>query len=465
MRFIRNSCIRIPLSFKDEAFFQQIVSELKRQGKDYYDPEKTVTSKYYSVRDGNLLIPRYFDIERLGHRAVTYLHPGEDIEIEMKDNFSFRDDKQKLALETLIEQDHFVLCMQPGEGKTVLAIAAICKVKKKTIIFVHKDKLAEQWRDRFLEHSKISKDQIALLTTATCRQDLKKPIIISTVQTMCSMINRLDDIEDILAEAKIGMAFWDECHTSVSAEQFSLSSLFLPSPRTYGLSATPKRSDGNTDIIEKHVGTVYIPEGSGTTMEPKIIMLYFDHRAVGDHFKYIYTDFTKKKSDGTHPMRFDKGKYLKMLTSKDDKTYIPMMQKICKQIYQAGRTILLLSDRIKILDKISIVIPKHDVGFFIPRSGEKQDSALYKKFVFSTYGSARDGTDRPEFDTLVLATNCSNIEQAVGRVCRDFPNKSQPIVFDIVDSGCQQMEDASGWRKEFYQSKGWQIEEKRLKLK
>jgi len=463
MNFIRNSCIRIPLHLKDEPFFKQIVSELKRESKDYNDPDLIVTTKYYGVRDGHLLIPRHYDIRRLGHTAITYLHPGEDIDIEVTSQF--RDKKQESGFEMFMEHDHGVLCMQPGEGKTFVSIAAICKLKKKSIIFVHKDSLATQWVERFLEHSNIKKEDIGILKTANCRDILKKPIVISTVQTMASMLKRVEDIDQLLAESRFGIAIWDECHTSVSAEQFSLSSLNLPCQRTYGLSATPSRADGNTDIIEKHVGKVFIPEGSGSTMTPKIIMLFFDHRAVADHYKYIHTDFGKKDSNGNDKFRFDKGRYLQMLYSKDDKSYIPTLKKICKQVHGAGRTSLFLSDRIKILDKCSKAVPKHDVGFFIPRSGAEKEAELLKPFVFSTYGSARDGTDRKEFDCLILATNCSNIEQAVGRVCRPCPNKLEPIVFDIVDNGCERMESAAEYREKFYEEKGWEVEKRYLKIK
>ena len=212
---------------------------------------------------------------------VTHLHPGDDIDIKF--TATHRNELQVAGYQMMVDQDHGVLCLQPGEGKTVVAISAICEVKKKAIIFVHKDKLANQWRDRFKEHSTATDDDIAILTTSTCRDDLKKPIIISTVQTMCSMIKRIDDIHELLASSHIGYAVWDECHTSVSAEQFSLTSLHLPCPRCFGLSATPQRPDGNTDIIEKHVGKTFVPDGSGSTLPPKIVMFYFDHRALGDH--------------------------------------------------------------------------------------------------------------------------------------------------------------------------------------
>lgn len=458
MNFIRNSCIRVPLVYQEEAWFKQLVEQLTRRGPSYDDPTVILTTKYYMVRDGNLLIPRFYPIEKLGHTTTTYLNEGEDIDIEFK--ASWKNEKQNNGYKMLMTNHHGVLRMLPGEGKTVVSIGAICSIKKKAIIFVHKEYLAEQWKERFLEHSTITEKQIGVLKTDKYDTILfSKPVVISTVQTMCSMINRIDNIEKILAEANFGISFWDECHTSVSAEQFSKSSLLLPCKRTFGLSATPSRTDGNDDIIQFHTGLVYDPKGKGNTMEPRIIMLYFDHRAVAQHQSYIYHPI--KKGQRTGP--FDKSRWLKMLTSKDDKRYIPYLKKISRQVYDAGRTTLFLADRIKILDEVSKEIPKHNVGFFIPRSGKQRNSDLLKQFVFSTYGSARDGVDRKEFDCLILATPVSNIEQAVGRIQRELPGKQQPIVFDIIDTGCTEIENRASKRKWFYEKKKWEIEEKHLK--
>ena len=83
--------------------------------------------------------------------------------------------------------------------------------------------------------------------------------------------------------------------------------------------------------------------------------------------------------------------------------------------------------------------------------------------MFSTYGSARDGTDKESFDCILMATPIGNIEQAVGRVVRSMKGKVQPVVIDIVDSGCPDMVKRAEYRMRYYDSKEWEIEEKVLK--
>ncbi len=451
---ISTSAIRIPTSLSTNEWYRSITADLTRRTTD--QDGNPVVRKYYIERDGYILVPRLYPIHKFGLRTINLLNDGEDIDIEFKSKW--KNNLQEAGCDILESRNNGVLCMQPGEGKTVVSIGYICKTKKKSIIYVHKDSLATQWRDRFLEHSTIKEEDISFLRTATCREDLLKPIVIATVQTLGSMTKSIPDIENLMHEANFGVAIWDECHTSVSAEFFSLSSLYTPAKRTFGLSATPSRNDGNTDIIEKHVGQVYVPDGSGDTMTPKIITLMFPHGVMEHHRKYVYSKIVNGK-----PVFgvFDRSRYLSMLASKKNEQYVRFMKKIVKYIFDSDRICICLSDRINLLDKVSKSIPERNkVGFFIPRSGKERDSELKKQLVFSTYGSARDGTDRKEIDALVMLTPTSNLEQCIGRIVRFSPGKKQPVVFDCVDTECEEMVRSYEYRKKFYLSKEWEVTEK-----
>ncbi len=50
---------------------------------------------------------------------------------------------------------------------------------------------------------------------------------------------------------------------------------------------------------------------------------------------------------------------------------------------------------------------------------------------------AKEGLDIPSLDTLFLATptgSAITVQQAVGRIVREYEGKKQPIVLDFVDS-------------------------------
>jgi len=60
-----------------------------------------------------------------------------------------------------------------------------------------------------------------------------------------------------------------------------------------------------------------------------------------------------------------------------------------------------------------------------------------KKYLFASYGLAKEGLDVPCLDRLFLASPCKYsaiITQAVGRIRRTAEGKETPIVYDFVDS-------------------------------
>jgi len=461
MNILKTSCLRIPAQFETEPWCRAILKDLTRMSSDFGDPTVKIQTRYFMRRDGYILIPRFYDIYKHGHSVLDYTPDGADIDFEFKREW--RNDLQRSGFQFLTQNDHGILKLPPGEGKTVISIGAICAIKKKTIIFVHKDSLVNQWCDEIIRHSTITKNDIGRLSTANCRELFDKPIVLSTVQTMNSMIDRLPDIENLLRSANFGLALWDECHTTTGAPQYSKTSMMMPCRKVFGLSATPGRADQNHDIIWKHLGSVHAPQGKTNTLAPKICMLHFSHGAIYAK-QYIY--WGPRDANGDTKLkyaRFDRTRYFSILMSKKNVKYISMMQKIAFKTYKLNRISLLISDRIKILDLIARVIPKHDAGFFIPRSKDKRDSELLKKFVFSTPGSSRDGTNREELDCLIMANTISNIEQAIGRICRYLPNKPQPIVFDCVDTDFEETMDQAEKRKIVYQEKNWEVEDIFLK--
>jgi superfamily II DNA or RNA helicase len=464
---VRDSCIRIPIDeSKGTWWFNKLVLDLRRKERAHNaEPEDAPIIKYYYGKDmdrRHLMIPRYYPLRGIPYVVDDVMPDGQDIDITS--NIVPRNDRQKETVEYITNSDQGVICLSPGEGKTVISIHSICQIGKRAIIFVHKDSLADQWKQRFLEFTDIKEDQIARLKTSKFEQQVTNyPIVISTVQTFCSAIDRVENFYDIIRTANFGVAFWDECHTSVSAESFSKSSLHLPCRRTFGLSATPKRLDGNTDIMNYHLGSVFEPFAQGIdTMVPKVVLLKFDHGVMkSKKANWVMHSTGWDKNKGKQP-KFDRTRYLTQLCK--SKTYKDKIRLIINQISKTERKALFLADRIDILDEAAKgCVNKAQIGFFIPRSGKERDEHLKRKMVFSTYGSARDGTDKKELDCLILATSTSNLEQAAGRVVRSAENKQQPVIFDFVDIADERFINKAKKRIEYYQSKGWPIEEKLLK--
>jgi len=455
MQIVKDSCIRISKKYENKQWVRDIIKHLTRKSTSYGDKEVIEVKQYYDENDIEYLIPRFYPIEKYGHTSKLIIDEGEDIDV--KSNITPRNIIQKNSIDWFLNHKEGILCLKPGEGKTVISIDAICKIGKKTIIFVHKNDLGIQWIERIVEHTELRKENIGWLRSSSYKTDLLKPIIVSTVQTFCSLTKKTEFVDHI-KNCGIGIAIWDESHTSVSAEMFSKTSLYTPSARVYGLSATPERLDGNTDIMNLHLSDVYIPEGSTDTLEPRTIMIAFDH-CIAKKYKFVIKQLYRKDDDKNKGI-FNKGVYLsKLIKSKD---YLTKMKQIIKKINDSNRNALILSDRINILEDIMSLLPSSKCGLFVGKNKHKRDDILKKKIIFSTYLMSRDGLDIPRLDCIVFCTPVSNIEQAVGRIVRVYDNKKVPVVIDIVDSGSDDMINRAKYRRKFYEQKGWELEEKRI---
>lgn len=460
-----SSSIEIPESERQTFWVSQILNVLTRTQKRYDDPDTLDTVFFYESKNGVIKIPRLFDIRNSDIQFDKNVTDGEVININFKS--TLRSDLQRESVKYFCTHDNGILKLNPGEGKTVVSIAAICEIKRKAIIFVHKDSLVSQWKERFLQHSDIKEEDIGILDTNKYLNVIKKPIVIGTVQTMNSMIKKYPFLDKDFRNADFGVGIWDECHTTGGAPLFSKSIYYIPARKCFGLTATPERGDHNDDIISMHLGNIFEPKGATDTLKPRIVMTYFNYRVMEKFSRYVNFGFPDKDGKMQKYPLFDKNRYLTMMGSKKCTVYVKTVQKIIDVLYKKDRTILTICDRIKLIDSISSVFPECDVGYFLPRSGKNRDAELHKKLVFSTPGSARDGTDNPKLDTLVLATPLSNLTQAIGRVCRAKEGKPQPIVIDLVDTGCKDMSKWGEYRKRFYEEKvqndGWILEEKFLK--
>jgi superfamily II DNA or RNA helicase len=458
---VRDSGIRVPYSFyqQNKSCLEPIITRLRRKVEDYSTKEK-IEMKFYIANNKKqeILLPRFcelpFHITFDDQRVI-----GSDIEIES--NIIPRNEKQVEAINFLSNNDKGILCLNPGTGKTVIAIEMICKYKKKTIILLHKDSLAQQWVERIVQFTNLKEDDIGRLKTASYEKDLNHPIIISTVQTVCSMYDKYDDLTKIFKDANIGIMIADEVHAIIGPEQFSLASLHIPAKRTFGLSATPYRI-ANKDIMLLHMGQIYIPlEKVQDTMIPKITVLKFDHGVMSNPKTTKYIRWNSKTNEPSDE-EFSKERYLQQL-SKSQK-FNNIINEVVKKVEKSPRRLLFLSDRINILDNAAKAVDNKDyVGFFLPRSGKNRDAAKFKKLIFSTYGSARDGFDEPELSCLIMSTPTANIEQCVGRVVRTHPGKPEPVIIDLVDISCNEMISRYEYRKKFYDSKNWKVEEKEVK--
>ena len=441
MKIIKRSGLLISKEHQYKDFYIKIKEFLERRSKEY-GKSTFITNVFYVESEKFLLIPRNFPVQQylFEYDLEDYTHDGEDIDITHI--ITPRSESQEKAIQYILDNENGILQLSPGVGKTVITIYMIATRKKKSLILVHRDSLAEQWRKRFMDFTNIQYNDIARITSSTFEEDLKKPIIISTTQTFISMLkNKREEFLTALHNANIGIFVADEVHTSVGAPTFSECSIHMPSRYTYGLSATPYRYDGNGDIIEFHLGDIFADDDVEGTMPARISVILSDYGISSKSGGYI-------RWGG----QFQRARYLNMI--KNSKSFDKLAKGIINKI-KNNRNIIMIMERTKQIDTLYDWLKFPSKSRFYKSATLKE---LNEKFTFATPGKCRDGIDAPWKDAIIITSPISNIDQLSGRVTRSWPQKQTPIIIDMVDYGCPEISRTLYGRVHFYESKKWPVQ-------
>lgn len=440
---IKRSGLLIPNRYENTDFYCNIRAHLTRKTKEY-NSELFTTQKYFLETERHLNVPRFFPIHNYyDFKVLDTSHEGEDIHIEH--NIMARNDIQRKTMNFMLTKDNAIIQLNPGTGKTVISIYAIAERKKKSFILVHRDSLVKQWRDRIVEFTNLESDQIGILSSAKFDEEMDKPIVIGTNQTFISLLKRKRVGFLIkLNKAKFGIFIADEVHTTVGAETFSECSIHMPCRVTFGLSATPYRYDGNTDIIEYHLGKVFNIESTEGTMPARVTVIGFDYQ-IDQPRRYRYLHW-----DGN----FQRARYLNIM--KNSKIFMNIVKSIVMKVSNEKRKALVICERVeKLIDILYDWYPLENKGRFVAGSSRKE---LEKNVVFSTPNKIRDGVDANWLDCLVVTSPVGNMEQLAGRINRLKEGKKIPIIIDMVDMGCPNIKNTLYKRLEFYNKKKWKIQ-------
>jgi superfamily II DNA or RNA helicase len=154
---------------------------------------------------------------------------------------------QNAALAAALSAGHGVLSLPCGYGKTTVSLAIACKLGYRTMIVVHKQFLADQWRERIQQFCPGA-------TIGIVQQDKKetdRDFVIAMLQSLSLKEYSFSDFDSI------GTLIVDEAH-HICAKVFS-QSLFKMCPKhIFGLSATPERKDGLTKVLHWFMGPTFL---------------------------------------------------------------------------------------------------------------------------------------------------------------------------------------------------------------
>jgi superfamily II DNA or RNA helicase len=384
-----------------------------------YIPKSPVQPEPFSIyreSPNKFYVPRYFGVDTFGDFTENKIPPGDDIDIK------FAGDLREYQINIVDKYINFVkdsggglLDVDPGKGKTVMGLYIIAKLKKKTLVIVHKSFLLNQWIERiqqFLPTARVGKIQGQIIDIEN------KDIVIGMLQSL-SQKEYPENLFD-----SFGLTIYDETH-HLGAEVFSRCMMKTITNYTLGLSGTMQRKDGLTKVFKMFLGDIIHKEKTDTK-EHKVIV-----KAI--HYKVDDEDFNEIKYD-----------------YRGNPLYSTMISKLCSYNHRSEFILKVLENELRNNNEQQIMILAHNkslitylhqaiehrniatVGYYI--GGMKEADLKIsecKKVIIATYAMASEGLDIKTLTTLIMASPKTDVCQSIGRILRT--KHTSPLVVDIID--------------------------------
>ncbi len=328
-------------------------------------------------------------------------------------------DYQRKAVEDVIRRDFGVLTAPTGSGKTVMALAVIAIRKQPTLIIVHTKELADQWVSRISNFLGIPAKEVGRIGSG---KKIVAPITVATIQTLYKCVDEI--------APSFGQIIVDECHRT-PARTFSDAVFGFDCRYMLGLSATPWRRDGLSDLIYCFMGEKVheIPREqllkSRTILPLELITRKTNFKAYSDPTENYAAAMTELVGDTERNAL--------------------IINDVIRLSNEVSGAVLVLSDRKDHLVLLSKLIKKHGYNCDIltgdlPRSeGAEIVERLNRneiRILLATSQLIGEGFDCPHLCALVLATPVrfsGRVLQYLGRVLRPAPGKDKAIVVDYCD--------------------------------
>lgn len=404
----------LPTSSMGEAELEEEKRRLTLRARTSFGPPPPAFEGWFVDAEDRFHVPRFYGLDRFGPAAVDGRVEGDAIDVAFEGALT---DVQTRATRVVLER-HLsssgnggaIVCLPCGYGKTVWAVHAIVALGRKACIFVHKSFLRDQWREafeKFCPTARVGLIQGRRFDVEGC------DVVIAMVMTMAKRQY------DVTILDSFGTLCFDECH-HMAAPIMNTATRCFRARYVIGLTATKDRPDGLTPLLHWCLGAeAFTVERDLETVRVSIALF----------------------SGGSREILSSEGKPLMSLMITRLATHNGRNAFIARRVcafYEAGRVIIVLSDRIAQLHAIHKLLcssmAEGDVGMFTGSTKETdRQTQLRRRVLLCSYGMANEGLDKREADTVVMATPKARVTQCIGRIQRPCTTKKTPLVLDVVD--------------------------------
>ena len=419
----------------------------------------TKTYPVYMESDKKIYVPRFWGINLFGNPKEIKISKGLNINLIFKGVLRKDPIDQELIIDKYLHEINFnknlsieendnlnngkssaLIELKTGGGKTVLGLKISSIIQKKTITFVNKTFLKDQWIERinqFLPNAKIGTIQGQIIDIEN------KDIVIAMLQSISMKEYPQNMFNDF------GFSIYDEVH-HLSSEVFGNCLKKCNTLYSLGLSATMERKDGLSHVFKMFLGN--------------ICDINIDLKKINDDVLVKVINYNIKDDDDFIETEFD---------FKGNPKYSTMINKLANYNYRNDFIVNVIHNEFKINNNQQMMVLCHTrdmlqyifnkinenqlltVGFYVGgMKKEELKKSESKQIILGTYQMAAEGLDIKSLSCLFLATPKTDIVQAVGRILRE--KHENPFVIDLVDvHNCFQNQFLK--RKIFYNKQNYKI--------
>lgn len=346
---------------------------------------------------------------------------------------------QGKALEAWLAKQSGTVVAPCGAGKTCIGLGGIARLSTPALVLVHTLDLAKQWIERI--GAQLAGASVGLVGDGV--RDDGQRVTVATLQTLA----RWGWWDRYEWGKRFGLAIVDEAHHA-PAETIAAVLSTMPGQYRLGLTATPTRHDGLTDLVYWSCGPeAYRIEArdlqrAGAVLVPRV-------RWVATGYEPIDTEHAAKRMGA-------------LVADPERNSEIV---RLAREAVKGGRSVLVLSERVDHCRKLATAIGRDGTAcdVLVGEVGTRDRADLLDRMRAGTLRCvtattvADEGLDVPALDTVILATptgNVPRVEQRIGRALRPADGKAQPEVVDLVDRWGPW--EGYAWRRwRLYRDMGW----------
>jgi len=380
----------------------------------------TVLTKFWEETETHLVVPREFissdQYPNFGFPFID-LTPRRFARSEISDRITMRNEEQTKAWEALKQARGGILNLACGKGKTVLALKKIADLGVPSLIVVNDGVQFNHWKGEIKDHLILPPGE-EIGEFQGQNTDWKHSITIATIQTLARRAQEGEIPPEF--STWFGSVWFDEVHHL--AAPFFVRSAPLITGLRFGLTATADRLDQRQWVYNYHLGGIFYTD----LEQPLIPEVFFQETDV------IIDEDSREARDKLGEINVSK---LRSVLGVHPRSL--QIREFCiREAADAGRKILCISHTKQMLLTLSERFSGSALVVSETSAEERIPLVRASRVAFSIEKLGKECLSDNALDALFILTplsSANDLQQMIGRVQREHPNKRPPIVIIFDD--------------------------------